>query len=153
MKKIQSLFQRNYETDRLVRNEVVPCSEWVMDGEGIATRKWDGTCCLIQDGQFYRRLDVKNGKTPPKGFIPAQEPDVITGHCPGWILCDRSSNENKYYFEAYDKQASWENGTYELCGERINGNPEHIIGHVLIRHGKEIIDDAPRTYEKLKNMV
>ncbi len=43
-----------------------------------------------------------------------------------------------------------ENGTYELCGERINGNPEHIIGHVLIRHGKEIIDDAPRTYEKLK---
>ena len=29
MKKIPSLFQRNYQTDRLVRNEVELGSEWV----------------------------------------------------------------------------------------------------------------------------
>ena len=43
MKKIISLFQRNYEGDRLVRDELVPGAEWVAAGEGVATRKWDGT--------------------------------------------------------------------------------------------------------------
>lgn len=37
MKKIISLFQRNYDGDRLVRNEVVSGAEWVMNGEGTAT--------------------------------------------------------------------------------------------------------------------
>lgn len=38
MKKIISLFQRNYDGDRLVRNEVTPGAEWVINGEGTATR-------------------------------------------------------------------------------------------------------------------
>lgn len=40
MRKIQSLFQRNYDGDRLVRNEVVPGSEWVVSGEGRATLRF-----------------------------------------------------------------------------------------------------------------
>ena len=52
MKKIISLFQRNYDGDRLVRNEVVPGAEWVQNGEGVATRKYDGTCCMIKGGEF-----------------------------------------------------------------------------------------------------
>ena len=38
MQKIISLFQRNYDGDRLVRNEVVPGAEWVIAGEGVASR-------------------------------------------------------------------------------------------------------------------
>ena len=72
MKKIPSLFQRNYETDRLVRNEVVPGCEWVLAGEGIATEKTDGTCCLIQEGIMFKRYELKNGRPAPKDFIPAQ---------------------------------------------------------------------------------
>lgn len=37
MKKIVSLFQRNYDGDRLVRNEVVPGAEWVIAGDGSPT--------------------------------------------------------------------------------------------------------------------
>jgi hypothetical protein len=48
MRKIATLFQRNYETDRLVRDEVVPGAEWVLGGEGVATRKFDGRCCLVR---------------------------------------------------------------------------------------------------------
>ena len=48
MKKIISLFQRNYNTDRLVRNEVVPGAEWVLAGEGTPTRKYDGVCTMIR---------------------------------------------------------------------------------------------------------
>ena len=54
MRKIISLFQRNYDGDRLVRNEVVPGAEWVLAGEGIATRKYDGTCCMVRDGKLYK---------------------------------------------------------------------------------------------------
>ena len=43
MQKIISLFQRNYDGDRLVRDELVDGAEWVPAGEGVATRKWDGT--------------------------------------------------------------------------------------------------------------
>ena len=75
MKKIISLFQRNYEGDRLVRNETVPGAEWVLSGEGVATRKFDGTCCMIEQGVFYKRYDVKKGRTKPDGFISAQDPD------------------------------------------------------------------------------
>lgn len=71
MKKIISLFQRNYESDRLVRDEIVPGAEWVIASEGIATRKWDGTACLMRDGRLYRRYDARQGKTPPTGFEPA----------------------------------------------------------------------------------
>ena len=38
MKKIISLFQRNYHSDRFVRDELVPGAEWVAENEGIATR-------------------------------------------------------------------------------------------------------------------
>ena len=66
MKKIKTLFCRNYETDRLVRDELVPGTEWVVAGEGVALRKYDGTCCLIKDGKFYKRYELKAGKTRKK---------------------------------------------------------------------------------------
>ena len=44
MKKNKSLFARNYDTDKLVRNEITEGSEWVANGDGIATRKFDGAC-------------------------------------------------------------------------------------------------------------
>ncbi len=56
----------------------------VLDGEGIATRKWDGTACLVRDGILYKRYDRKlNPKTgeyksAPIGWEPCEEPDEIT---------------------------------------------------------------------------
>src|ERR1019366_8586719 len=85
MQKIISLFQRNYETDHLVREEVVPGAEWVLAGEGVATRKYDGTCCMIKEGILFKRFELKAGKVPPVGFTAAQEPDSVTGEQPGWV--------------------------------------------------------------------
>ncbi|HLI93225.1 MAG TPA: DUF5565 family protein [Puia sp.] len=150
MQKIISLFQRNYDGDRLVRDEVVPGAEWVINGEGIATRKWDGTCCKIENGILYKRYDAKNGKTPPTGFIPAQDPDPVTGHWPGWIEVSATAKEDKWFRQALegygDVGAEFEDGTYELCGPRINGNPERLEKHILIRHGHHPIEDLPRTF-------
>lgn len=150
MKKIPSLFERNYDTDNLVRDEVVPGSEWVQNGEGIATRKYDGTCCLILAREIYARYDVKNGKIPPNDFIPAQDPDPITGHWPGWIKGNRNDNRYKYHFEALFG-ISLPDGTYELCGPKIQGNPEKLLGHYLISHEHaHPFHDAPRTFNEIK---
>lgn len=150
MQKIISLFQRNYDGDRLVRNEVTPGAEWVINGEGIATRKWDGTCCMIKDGVLYKRYDAKKGKTPPAGFIPAQEPDEITGHWPGWLIVDKYNKEDKWHHEGFMNTKTLTEGTYELVGPKVNGNKENFAIHYLIPHGKDIIETPPRTFDELK---
>lgn len=151
MKKIISLYKRNYEGDRLVRDEVTPGAEWVINGEGVATRKIDGTSCLIKNGQLFKRYDAKNGKTPPVGFEPAQEPDPVTGHWPGWLLVGEGPND-KYHREAWDREPTlmYASGTWELCGPKIGGNPENLPRHVLIKHGVEKYEDCPRTFDALK---
>lgn len=152
MKKIISLFQRNYgdgdtHGDRLVRDEVVPGAEWVVAGEGVATRKWDGTCCLVRDGALYKRYDAKHGKTPPPGFEPAQEYDPVTGHMPGWILVGSGPADQWHREAPLDGLAD---GTYELVGPKVQGNPEHFERHTLIRHGVDVLD-APRTFDALRD--
>ena len=150
MKKIISLFQRNYDGDRLVRDEVVPGAEWVLDGDGIATRKFDGTCCMVRDGALYKRFDrkMKKGKykAAPVGWESAQEPDPTTGHWPGWAPVG-DGPEDKYHREAFLGIAP--DGTYELCGPKVQGNPEGLETHVLVAHGNHEVD-APRTYDGLK---
>jgi len=156
MQKIISLFQRNYDTDRLVRDEVTPGAEWVINGEGIATRKWDGTCCMIEKGQLYKRYDAKKGKTPPEGFIPAQEPDPVTGHWPGWVKVSDTSKEDKWHREGFMNTSTDDlalGGTYELVGPRINGNRDGFEYHFLIPHGNDILERAPRTFNEIKDWL
>ena len=152
MKKIISLFQRNYDGDRLVRDEVVPGAEWVLAGEGKATRKWDGTCCLVRDGKLYKRYDAKKGKTPPSDFEPAQPaPDPETGHWPGWRPVG-DGPEDHAHREAWSLPARrLADGTYELVGPKVQGNPEHLDKHVLLRHGEREVIGAPRTFEALRD--
>jgi hypothetical protein len=146
MKKIISLFARNYDGDGLVRDEIVPGAEWVVAGEGVATRKRDGTCCMIRDGKLWKRYDAKHGKTPPSDFEPAQEPDPVTGHWPGWRPVG-DGPDDKFHREAFAYQPD---GTYELCGPKINGNRESLDRHILLRHGSEVLENAPRTFAALR---
>jgi hypothetical protein len=155
MQKIISLFQRNYETDRLVRDEVTPGAEWVINGEGIATRKWDGTCCMLEGGILYKRYDAKHGKKPPEGFKPAQDPDPVTGHWPGWVKINDTAKEDQWHREALVQGFDFHgymlaNGTYELIGPKINGNKHQLTKHAIVRHGVIVEQDVPRTFNELK---
>ena len=148
MKKIPTVFVRDQTTKRVI-NEINPGCEWVAEGFGIATRKFDGTCCMIKDGKLFKRYDAKQGKTPPDGFIPAQEPDAITGHWPGWLLVGEGP-EDRWFREAW-KSADYTKsiGTWELVGPKINGNPEKLDRHLLICHGVDGMMDSPRDYTGL----
>lgn len=148
MKKIPCLFERVFDGPRnsKLTNLVTVGCEWVFEGEGTASRKWDGTACAVIEGKLYKRYDAKNGKLAPIGGIPCQEPDPVTGHWPHWIpttpLADR------WHLEAVRDGLKLEDGTYELVGPKVNGNPEGFGEHTLLRHGDTVLE-VPRTQQGL----
>lgn len=158
MKKIPCLFMRTFDQNGKslgVRDEVTPGCEWVLNGEGAATIKFDGTAVMVKEGQLFKRYDCKRGKKAPEEFLPCQDPDPITGHWPGWVAASRSDNCDKWIFEALDWARRFyrdtvPDGTYEAVGPRINGNPEGLAEHCLYRHGGQCVANFPRSYEEIK---
>lgn len=103
---------------------------------------------MVRGGILYKRYDVKQGKTPPPGFEPAQDYDPITGHMPGWIQVEPANPADKWHAEA--PLAGLPDGTYELCGPKVQGNPEGFPTHTLVRHGAHPLPSAPRAFAALR---
>lgn len=154
MKKLSTLFKKDPNNLGRVINEIDPKNDWVIkEGMGIPTRKFDGTSCAIIDGELYKRFDFKKGRTLPPNAIPCQEADKITGHHPHWVKCDRNDNSNKWHFVAFDALENKGDGTYELCGKKVQGNPENIEGHRLIKHGSETLFIGALSFENIKEFL
>lgn len=181
MKKIPTLFERVYKNHKVVDclPKVTAGTEWVLDGEGVATVKYDGSCCAIINGEFYKRYDAKNGKPVPDGAIKCQdEPDPITGHLPCWVKCDRDNPADKWFWVAYDtyrksrkiettngglasgkisetrefELPNLADGTYEAVGKHFNGNPYGLDFDTLVRHG-EVKAYFKRTFDGIKKFL
>lgn len=166
MNKIPTLFQRDPADRGRLLPEVSPGCEWVLAGQGHATRKWDGTACLVRDGRLYRRAMVKPPRPDPPGFELAQH-DFVTGKRFGWVPVTGGPDErwhlegwaNLHALAAHHPDYLGEtpaNGTYELVGPRVNGNPDGFATHELIFHGwarshVELadLDACPRTFHEL----
>lgn len=155
--KIEHYLKENLIIEKIVKclNEIEPECFWVIEGEGYATEKLDGTCCLIKDGNIYRRYDYKPGRKLPQNAIPCQEKaDDITGHFPHWLLCKKDEPNDKYHIEAYLKQKDYlTDGTYELIGKHFNSNPYNLDEDILEKHGQRILENVPRTYEGIKEYL
>ena len=149
MKKMSTLFKRIFNEDHTVTtlNDVTPGCEWVFKGEGVATRKYDGACCAIIDGVFYKRYDAKQGKPIPDGAIKCQaEGDAVTGHLPCWVkvtdkpedkwfraafkwtMCDEYDEMSELHKDNYER-------TYEAVGPHFNSNTDGFETDKLVRHG------------------
>lgn len=157
MKKIPTLFLRT-EDRRGVIDAVTPGCEWVFAGEGTATRKYDGTCVLIRrDGlavNAFCRREVKPGKTPPDNWVEADVDDV-TGKRIGWEPASQSGF-GKFIDEALADPTPILPGTYELIGPKINGNPEGVGWHRLVRHDdaeRYPAMNAPQGYDELRTAL
>lgn len=160
MKKIPTLFERVYENHKIVdiTDKVTPgCEDAFLNG--IATVKFDGSCCAIIDGVFYKRYDAKKGKRAPEGAIPCCEPDPITGHHPHWVKVNESDPSDKWFIEALKNTMdntviplSEIDGTYEAIGPHFQGNPHKYIEDVLIEHGVCHIS-VDRTFEAIKTYL
>ncbi|MCP4651487.1 MAG: hypothetical protein GY853_15595 [PVC group bacterium] len=150
MKKIPTMFIRL--PSGKMSKEINPVCDWVFKNEGIAHIKLDGTCCLYDTGTLYKRRTVKPAKTYPKDFI-AVDYDENTGKEFGWVPV---TEDDKWHVEAFEKiKDVISNGTYELIGPKIQGNPEKVEGHVLMKHELTPIYtfEPQREYNELKEWL
>ena len=156
MKKIPTIFKRNPDNMRELLNEQHPDCDWVFNGEGVATRKYDGTCCLIRDKKLYKRREVKEGKPIPDNFEEVNY-DEATKKRIGWVPADRDSHGDKWHFEAFDDitdHSYFDGETRELIGPKIQGNPENNKVHFLMPHSAaDKYEDVPRDFKGIKEWL
>lgn len=139
MKKMPTLFKIKYKDKNHKIITTLKQVDWIDEPKVVATIKFDGTAVALFGNKVFKRLDLKPGRTLPPNLTAYEcsPADPITGHHPYWIECDPSDPSNKYVFEGFSntadlKQQDW---TYELCGPKVNGNPENLSKHILIPHG------------------
>jgi hypothetical protein len=128
-----------------VRNALKTGCEWVTKGEGMATTKFDGTNVKIRDGVLFKR----------------QKPKERDYDSAAYVSTSRDDPTDQYLYEAFDRatdtQGPLPDGIYEAYGPKIQGNPEKVDGHALVRvvpadpflHLCEI----PRDFEGLKEYL
>jgi hypothetical protein len=156
MKKIPTVFERDWDGDRSrVIDKVHPGCEWVLAGEGVATRKYDGTSCMVSGGILFKRREIKAEQVAEKGFpsgwIEADH-DIETDKYVGWVPVGEGP-EDRAHREALPPAvgATLPDGTYELLGPKVQGNPEKYGNHWLLAHREaERFEDAPRTFAELR---
>jgi Family of unknown function (DUF5565) len=155
MKKIPTLFVRDEQDRRRVTRDVTPGCEWVLAGEGTATRKFDGTCVMLDEhGAWWARREVKPGKAAPAGFMPVST-DAATGKTVGWEPMENSAFA-RWHAEAVENCGPPDGytGTFELIGPKINGNPERSGTHLLVEHASALHVAVPElTFDGIRGAV
>lgn len=175
MRKIPVVFVMDFDTE-IVTPAVKPGCEWVLEGEGIATLKRDGSAARYHDGKLWKRFDRKlnkqaqflldKGRLPatveehhframPDGFEPCEvAPDPVTFHWPGWVTVSADNPADKYHLEALSniEEPLREGQTYELVGPTLASNPYQLTSHQLMAHG-EPVEVSDRTYEGLRQYL
>jgi hypothetical protein len=156
MQKISTLFMRDPQDRRRLTREVHRRCQWVIDGEGVAKRKYDGKCVILDEfGNWWARLEVRPGEEPPPGFCTiAEDRGIRVGAEPL-----ATSPWAKYFDEAIElyRPPGSERplpGTYELYGPEINGNPEDVSVHSLVYHSDApLLDNSVRSYDSLREYL
>ena len=147
MKKIPTIFERDWDNPC---HPIIPIGNhdcaWVFSGEGMATRKYDGTSCLVENGKLWKRRELKPLDVAPADFKLA-DIDNETGKRVGWVPVG-DGPEDKFHREAFDGDEL--DGTYELIGPKIQGNAEKEEIHTLLKHEyAERFPEAPREFKEL----
>jgi hypothetical protein len=156
MRKIPTAFDRDWNGDRS-RVLDVPHKDcgWVFDGEGRATRKLDGTSCMVRAGKMFKRRELREADAAPADFELATH-DEETGKRVGWVPVG-DGPEDRYHREAFNNpSAAPRDGTYELVGPKIQGNPEKYPEHTLVAHDDPSLilsPQPPRTFDALREWM
>ena len=153
MNKIPTMFERDWNGDRSrVIDHIHAGCEWVAGGEGIATRKIDGTCCLVRDGKLFKRREIREGDVEPVGFHMVTS-DEETGKVIGWVPVG-DGPEDQWHRWAFANAQPIADGTYELVGPKVQGNPEAYLSHALVSHtATDHYHNVPRTFDGLREWL
>ena len=176
MKKTPIVFLHDYEKDAIT-SQIRPGCEWVLEGLGSATIKFDGQAALFKDDKLWKRYDRKLTKKaqqafnrgqdlgpvrmelfkdPPEGFVPCEEsPDPVSFHWPGWVPVSKDNPADKWFIGALSNTAEplVEGATYELVGPSLALNIYGLPKHELWRHGKETVNLPDRSFEAMEKFM
>lgn len=109
----------------------------------------DGIGCLMREGTLFSRQTLTRGEATPKDFI-AVSSDQNSGRKIGWVPAGGGDKDSPFR-EAFNRLSDVTDGTYELIGPDVHGNPEHARVHRLVFHrsGGLLLANVPRTYQGL----
>lgn len=170
MKKIECIFERHHQNELgelcppdykgaryLATIDINDNCEWVFNGEGTPTIKWDGTSVMIDDNaRCYQRYMLRDrGANGQQAGNNGRE---------DWILADKHPENgkliywvpvtDKWIIEAFNNTKLICAGTFEAIGPKINGNRYKAENHVLVRHGWGNLPEVPeRNYESIKEFL
>lgn len=149
MNKIPTLYVRDPANMSRVTQEVTPGCEWVLAGEGVATRKWDGTniAVTIHDGKLANVEKRRN---------PSRE-EKAAGAEPSYVDASRTDPADKHIFAAVDATdfSGWPNGGWscEALGPKIQGGadgaPASLLPFSLPDFAQRNAENAPRDFSGL----
>lgn len=175
MKKTPIVFLMDYENDQITSQVRTGC-EWVVNGEGTPTIKYDGQAALWKDGKLWKRYDRKLNKKaqarynkgldlgpitmdlfkdPPDGFVPCEDsPDPVSYHWPGWVPVSKDNPADVWFLEALANLVDPEDGqTFELVGPSLAKNVYNLDKHELWKHGKDVVDLPDRSIDAIKSYL
>lgn len=161
MRKIPTIFERDWNGDRSrVVDKPHPDCAWVFAGDGVATRKLDGACCMVREGKLFKRREIRLGQQTPLGMEVVQVDDE-TGKAVGWVPVG-DGPEDKWFRAAFehalsDAEMGLLDGTYEAIGPHHQGGIEPDFGvDTLVSHQwAELLRNVPseRTFESLRDWL
>lgn len=149
MDKIPTIFDREVGRSNLVIDYHASGLDWFWDGEGVATRKWDGEPVLVKNTKLYKRLVIRRIQEVNVEFIPCGAPDPVSGARVGWTPVTDSPGDIWFH----DVTVPHIDATYELIGPRIKNNPERVSKQTLVMHGVHFLKGVPRDYVGLKDYL
>ncbi len=138
MKKIPTIFRDSLNIPGQVLTAPNPECQWVFDRVddnyvGGVLRKYDGLCCMILDGELWKRSVIPQGAQQPPVWRLVQLDD-INHTIILWEPVDFSDPEHAMHREAFQRLPTADEGTYELIGPGIKGNYERVDSVRLMRH-------------------
>lgn len=80
------------------------------------------------------------------------DPDPVTGHWPHWVEVNNNDNSDRYFVDGYKNSVFTDDGTYELIGPKVNGNPHNMSEHRLVKHGRTVLE-VERTFDGVKKYL
>lgn len=145
---IPTLFLRDPADQRFVIPRVNPDAQWVLAGEGVATRLYDGVTALFDPDRVWHPVTGPSPHPELAGWY------LVTG-TGGWEPAWRSRHAARMLAAVRALPASQvpEPGTYELIGPGINRNRDRVTSPVLIAHRDADVLPAPRTYAGLADWL
>ena len=147
MKKIPTIFERDWDGDRS-RVLDKPTAAHAEIGLAVPTRKWDGAAALVRGGELFKRYNLRPGKRAPRDF-DLVDTDAETGKQFGWVPVG-DGPEDQWFRQAEMPKLD---GTYELIGPKVNGNPEGYDEHCLMLHGAEVLPEMSTTFRGIRRFL